>query len=175
MLSIVWCMHADHLPTENQLPGTAKNDDIIDAEFEEVLEEPQLEPSSSCTPHHQKDQKQENAVEDVTGFYELDSISEPVLRAKVKAGDYRFVIQALSQASDLSPKLIQRLLQEKKAKHLVTVCWMAGLSASFAYLLQIRMAQIVAKHALAPIDGNYPLDQERLQLHSDILHNLNSI
>jgi uncharacterized protein (DUF2336 family) len=78
--------------------------------------------------------------------------------AALDRGDHLFARGALALRAGVETDLVDRVLRGRSAKGLVALAWRAGLDPRLAYRLQLRLAGLPPRLALAPRAGDWPLD-----------------
>lgn len=86
---------------------------------------------------------------------QLDAAS---IDAALDRGDHLFARGALALRAGVETDLVDRVLRGRSAKGLVALAWRAGLDPRLAYRLQLRLAGLPPRQALAPRGGAWPLD-----------------
>jgi hypothetical protein len=95
---------------------------------------------------------------------------ETILRA-VAASDRRFVLAALAVRTRLPEAHCQKILSSQQPRVITALCWKAGLTATTAYQIQVRLSGIAAGKAVRPSStGAYTLNPQQLQLLVDALY-----
>ena len=86
-------------------------------------------------------------------------LDEAVINTGISDGDRGFVIAALAELVGSDIGTVDRVLATHSARAVTSLVWRAGLSMRLARQIQLRMAQIAPKDALAARNGtDFPLN-----------------
>ena len=96
-------------------------------------------------------------------LFENGRLDETLIANAMNAADYPFVYAAISVASDVKIKVVEKIFSEKSPKGIVAIIWKAGFSMKLAVNAQKRMASIPPSAILAPDKkGAPPLNEEEM-------------
>jgi hypothetical protein len=89
---------------------------------------------------------------------------ETILRAVV-ASDRRFVLAALAVRTRLPEAQCQKILASQQPRVITALCWKAGLTATTAYQIQVRLSGVNAVKAVRPLaNGRFALSENQLEI-----------
>jgi uncharacterized protein (DUF2336 family) len=86
-----------------------------------------------------------------------------VVAKAMHASDHAFVLAALIVRSDLPPKVVNKVFEERSAKGILAVCWKADIPAKLSVTIQQRMGRIPPNDLLMPKGAGYALSPDELQ------------
>lgn len=110
----------------------------------------------------------ESAEDRAKRLHQRGKLDDDALRDALDAGDYAFVRHALVLMSGLGQAVVQKMLNTRNAKSVVTLSWKSGLSAATAVTLQERLARVDPKTLLRPgPDGGYALSESDFEWYLD--------
>lgn len=111
--------------------------------------------------------RQGNAIKPEKKFENLirdGHLDEEAIGDALALREYNFVKQALAYRADLAAETVQRMLDTKSPKTVVSLCWKADLSMRMALTIQQELVKINPKEIIYPRRGKtYPLDQETME------------
>ena len=115
----------------------------------------------------QVDQLRESAVDRerrrARELHSQGALPESAVNQELTTGNRPFVVAALALASGLPESQVRQILAGHNAKAVVALTWKAGYSMALAYDLQIQLAGILPRSALAPDSGGrYAMSPEEL-------------
>jgi hypothetical protein len=85
------------------------------------------------------------------------------LTEELNTGNRPFVVAALALTAGMVESQVRQILSGHNAKAVVALTWKAGFSMQLAYDLQIQLAGILPRAALAPDgSGGFALSPEEL-------------
>jgi uncharacterized protein (DUF2336 family) len=92
------------------------------------------------------------------------ALDETAILHALRRGQRRLAIALLAAAADLPPPCVQRAVNLRSTKALVSLAWKAGLSARIAVPVQTVLGQIAPGAALIPTpDGGFPISIEEMR------------
>ena len=95
-------------------------------------------------------------------------LDESVIADALSDGDRTFVLSALAELVAVPFATVERVIATHSARAVTALVWRAGLSMRLARQVQLRLAQISPKDALAPRDGtHYPLSDRDMRWQLD--------
>ena len=90
-------------------------------------------------------------------------LTEQAVEAAARAGDSRTVLALLAVASNVSLRTMNRILELRSAKALVSLVWRSGFSMGLAATVQTMLAQFDPGTILHPTQtGGFPLTDEEM-------------
>jgi uncharacterized protein (DUF2336 family) len=105
----------------------------------------------------------EPADERAQKMFKAGKLSEAVLNEALDKSDNAFVRHSLVLLSGLEKRVVDKMLNTRNAKGVVTLAWKAGLSMKMAHTLQRKIARIPPRSIVAPkADGGFPLSSDDL-------------
>lgn len=88
-------------------------------------------------------------------------LTERVLADALGAGDRQQVIAGLALLAEITNETAERIINSRSPRPVVALIWKAGLSARFAYQVQLRLAGIPPARVLKPVDGSeFPMKKQ---------------
>ena len=85
-------------------------------------------------------------------------LTEAALLASAREGDLQQLLALLAISSGLKVQQIERVLELRSAKALVSIVWQSGFSMSLAVVIQTLLGQFGPDAAISPAaDGGFPL------------------
>jgi uncharacterized protein (DUF2336 family) len=101
------------------------------------------------------------------------TLNDEAVYEAAKAKDRFYVIGALSLLSRKNHDQIQRVLETQSPMGILSLCWISDLSARTAYQIQVHIAGILARKALAPAQGGgYPFTDRQMAWNADFIDTL---
>ena len=105
----------------------------------------------------------EAADERAQKLFKSGNLDETALSDALEAGDNAFVRHSLVLLSGLEKKIVDKMLNTKNAKGVVTLAWKAGMSMKLALVLQRKIAHIRPQFIIRPRpDGSFPMSEADL-------------
>ena len=92
-------------------------------------------------------------------------LDDEMIWEALEAGRRDFVAAALTEMSGLAGDIVGRILAAHSAKGAVALAWKAGLGPRTAMQIQLRVAGVSPRAALAPRGGDWPLTQDEMKWH----------
>ena len=100
-------------------------------------------------------------------------LTDEAVYEAAKAKDRFYVLGALSILSQKKPEHIQRVLASQSAMAILSLCWVSDLSARTAYQIQVHIAGILPRKALAPAQGGgYPFAERQMAWNAEFMDTL---
>ena len=101
------------------------------------------------------------------------TLNDEAVYKAATAKDRFYVIGALSLLSRKNHDQIQRVLETQSPMGILSLCWISDLSARTAYQIQVHIAGILARKALAPAQGGgYPFTDRQMAWNADFIDTL---
>jgi uncharacterized protein (DUF2336 family) len=101
------------------------------------------------------------------------TLNDEAVYEAAKAKDRFYVIGALSLLSRKNHDQIQRVLETQSPMGILSLCWISDLSARTAYQIQVHIAGILPRKALAPAQGGgYPFTDRQMAWNADFIDTL---
>lgn len=95
---------------------------------------------------------------------------EEVILGAAQAGQSRRLAALIAVASNMPLKCVDRAVEIRSAKALVTLSWLAGLSMRAATIVQSHLGQIDPDYILGPSPtGDYPLSREEIEWQVELI------
>jgi uncharacterized protein (DUF2336 family) len=113
----------------------------------------------------------EDAMRSAREHQEAGRLDEPMIAGAVRAGDREFVIAALTVRSRIPLEAIQKAVAEHDARAMLAVAWLAGLSATLAESLQLRLAAIAPGEVIRAAGGDYAMNADALAWQVEFMKN----
>lgn len=107
--------------------------------------------------------KQEPADQKAARLKAEGRLDEAVIWDALSWGDKSFVREALALKADLSPDLVQRIIDTQSARAITALAWRAGLSMRCARLLQLKSGLPPTKLLNARHGTDYPMSEAELR------------
>ena len=105
----------------------------------------------------------EPADERAHKLHKAGKLTETVLIEALDKADNAFVRHGLVLLSGLEKRVVDKMLNTRNAKGVVTLAWKAGLSMKMAHTLQRKIARIPPRSIIPPrTDGSFPLSTDDL-------------
>lgn len=100
------------------------------------------------------------------------ALEEGVLLEAARMGQLRRVAATLAVASGIPLSTIDRVIDLRNAKALISVVWRAGFSMRAGKVVQSTLGQLAPSLILAAaVDGGFPLSEEEMRLQLELLKN----
>jgi uncharacterized protein (DUF2336 family) len=101
------------------------------------------------------------------------TLNDEAVYKAATAKDRFYVIGALSLLSRKNHDQIQRVLETQSPMGILSLCWISDLSARTAYQIQVHIAGILPRKALAPAQGGgYPFTERQMAWNADFIDTL---
>jgi uncharacterized protein (DUF2336 family) len=101
------------------------------------------------------------------------TLNDEAVYKAATAKDRFYVIGALSLLSRKNHDQIQRVLETQSPMGILSLCWISDLSARTAYQIQVHIAGILPRKALAPAQGGgYPFTDRQMAWNADFIDTL---
>jgi uncharacterized protein (DUF2336 family) len=101
------------------------------------------------------------------------TLTDEAVYEAAKAKDRFYVIGALSLLSRKNHEQVQRVLEAQSPMGILSLCWISDLSARTAYQIQLHIAGILPRKALAPAQGGgYPFTDRQMAWNADFIDTL---
>jgi uncharacterized protein (DUF2336 family) len=97
-----------------------------------------------------------------TGKLDADALIEMSERGERAHAAATFAVHA-----DVPPTLVERVIEARSAKGVVSLAWKAGLRPDSATRLQLRMLKLPASAVLRGAEASWPLSAESMEWHLD--------
>lgn len=108
----------------------------------------------------------ETAAETVARLKAEGALNEDAVAAAMNEGKRAFVKAALAALSGLPVAVVDKILDSRSAKGIVSLVWKAGLSPRLAMQIQLRLGGIAPRQALSARAGEgWPLNAEDMSWH----------
>jgi uncharacterized protein (DUF2336 family) len=105
----------------------------------------------------------EPADERAQKMFKAGRLTEAALNEALDKSDNAFVRHGLVLMSGLEKRVVDKMLNTRNAKGVVTLAWKAGLSMKMAHTLQRKIARIPPRSVVQPKpDGGFPLSPDDL-------------
>ena len=102
-------------------------------------------------------------LERVRALQAAGQLNETQLDTALGSGDQAFVVVALAEMAELPVRLVRKVVETQSAKGVVAISWKAGLSGSFAGLLQTRLLHLPPAKVLAGKSGDHALSVAEME------------
>ncbi len=139
--------------------------DIIDAIVIEDTPMPLLNLAPSPSRLSQQQQR-------AWDLYTRQELSESIMAEAIQQRDRLFIISALALLTQTREGKVKKMFALQGGKAITALAWKAGLSASIAYQLQVLIAGIAHRQALAPRHGDYALSPSELEWQLELFDSL---
>lgn len=101
------------------------------------------------------------------------TLTDATVYEAAKAKDRFYIIGALSVLSRKPHDQVQRVLETQSPMGILSLCWISDLSARTAYQIQVHIAGILPRKALAPTQGGgYPFTDRQMAWNADFVDTL---
>ncbi|MFM7621814.1 MAG: DUF2336 domain-containing protein, partial [Alphaproteobacteria bacterium] len=101
------------------------------------------------------------------------TLTDEAVYEAAKAKDRFYIIGALSVLSRKHHDHVQRVLETQSAMGILSLCWISDLSARTAYQIQVHIAGILPRKALAPAQGGgYPFTERQMAWNAEFVDTL---
>lgn len=102
-------------------------------------------------------------------------LTEAALLASAREGDLKQLLAQLAVSSGMKLQQIERLLELRSAKALVSIVWQSGFSMSLAVVVQAVLAQFGPDTAISPAaDGGFPLTRDEMTWQIELMNGAGS-
>lgn len=92
-------------------------------------------------------------------------LDEEAVAAGLEKGDRPFVRGAIAALAGIEPEIVDKIISGRSAKGIVALAWRAKLGPRLAHQLQLRMAGLSPRAALAPRNGEWPMTPDEMTWH----------
>lgn len=140
----------DHI--KSLLSGREDFDDETRAEIASVAKR-----RASFTNEHPREDG-ENALQHVKRLAKAKKLDEDLITDAMAMREHEFVIAALAHLSKSDEVSVNKIMEMRSAKSILSLCWHCKLSMRFAFRVEQEMAHLQKDELIYPKDGtDYPL------------------
>lgn len=102
----------------------------------------------------------------------MGKLNPQVVANALNEGEEDFVIAGLAELARMSLATVQRMITMRSARAVAALCWKAGLDASTAVRIQVKIAHIPVDDILKDQNNEYTLSHEELEWQLDFFRNM---
>jgi uncharacterized protein (DUF2336 family) len=92
-------------------------------------------------------------------------LDETAVAEGLDKGDRPFVRGAIAALAGIEPEIVDKIVSGRSAKGIVALAWRAKLGPRLAHQLQLRLAGLSPRQALAPRNGDWPMTADEMVWH----------
>jgi hypothetical protein len=151
---------------------------VTEKALETLSERPDLSPAAL-----QRLRDQQGRIRDLRLYQEglkqalvhkkTGKLTDETVYEAAKAKERFYILGALSLLSQKSPEEVQRVLASQSPMAILSLCWLSDLSARTAYQIQVHIAGILPRKALAPAQGGgYPFAERQMAWNAEFLETM---
>jgi uncharacterized protein (DUF2336 family) len=105
-----------------------------------------------------------DAIETIELALRDGTLNEEFVEEAAKTGNKEAVVMALAVLGQVPPQTVQRIIEARSAKAIISLVWRAGLSMRVAFKIQSNVAKLTAREILPARSGKYfPLTEEEMR------------